>query len=216
MRHFCASPKTWFSTGAGLRAWAGLAGLLGILGCSTPDFQESAVGSAAEKAEPILIREGDMLRITFPGAPNLNTLPLMVRRDGKITLPLVGEVTAAGKTALGFQQELTNLFSSQLVMKDVNVNIESAVFTVYVTGAVLRPGKVDTIRPITALEAIMEAGGFDYSKANLKEVTVTRTTQGHVDHYKLNLKRVLDGKDSQTFYLKPADIVFVPERLTWF
>ena len=171
MRHFCAFPKTWFTTRAGLRAWAGLAGLLGVLGCSTPDFQETAVGSAAEKAEPILIREGDMLRITFPGAPNLNTLPLMVRRDGKITLPLVGEVTAVGKTALGFQKELTNLFSSQLVMKDVNVNIESSVYTVYVTGAVLRAGKVDTSRPITALEAIMEAGGFDNSRANLKEVT---------------------------------------------
>ena len=129
---------------------------------------------------------------------------------------MIGHVAAAGKTVEGLEQTLTNLYSSQLVMKEVNVTVESSIFSVYVTGAVLRPGRIDANRPVTALEAIMEAGGFDYNRSNMKEVTVTRTIQGHVQHFTLNLKRVLEGKDSETFYLKPSDIVYVPERFTWF
>jgi len=47
-------------------------------------------------------------------------------------------------------------------------------------------GKIMSDRPITALEAIMEAGGFDYTKANLKAVTVIRTENGQTEHHKLN------------------------------
>jgi protein involved in polysaccharide export with SLBB domain len=85
-----------------------------------------------------------------------------------------------------------------------------------VTGAVLRPGKVLSNHPITALEAIMEAGGFNYAKANLKSVAVIRHEQGQVKNYTLNLKLVLEGKPSTPFYLKPSDIVYVPERFAWF
>jgi protein involved in polysaccharide export with SLBB domain len=85
-----------------------------------------------------------------------------------------------------------------------------------VTGAVLRPGKIMSNRPITALEAIMEAGGVDYAKANLKAVTVTRLEGGQFKTYTLNLKLVLDGQQTKPFYLKPSDIVKVPERFSWF
>lgn len=193
-----------------------LVGMFGIFGCRTPDFQQVDLNRAPEKPEPIVLREGDVLRVAFPGAPNLNTPPQPIRRDGRIALPLIGEVVAAGKTPSELEKQLINLYSGQLVIKEVNVSMEASSFSVYVTGAVLKPGRVDSNRPITALEAIMEAGGFDYSKANLKEVTVTRTTQGHVDHYTLNLKRVLEGKDAEPFYLKPSDIVYVPERFVWF
>ena len=193
-----------------------LIGLAGIIGCTTPNYQEMSPGEVLQKPEPVLLREGDILGVTFPGAPNLNARPQQIRRDGNITLPLIGDVAAAGKTVEGLEQTLTNLYSSQLVMKEVNVTVESSIFSVYVTGAVLRPGRIDANRPVTALEAIMEAGGFDYNRSNMKEVTVTRTIQGHVQHFTLNLKRVLEGKDSETFYLKPSDIVYVPERFTWF
>jgi polysaccharide export outer membrane protein len=193
-----------------------LIGLCGIIGCTTPSYQDPSMGGATQKPEPVLLREGDVVAITFPGAPNLNGPPQQIRRDGKITLPSIGEVTAAGKTVERLQQTLITLYSGQLVMKEINVTVESSIFSVYVTGSVLKPGRIDANRPITALEAIMEAGGFDYNKSNMKEVTVTRTTKGHVEHFSLNLKRVLEGKDSGTFYLKPSDIVFVPERFTWF
>jgi len=81
---------------------------------------------------------------------------------------------------------------------------------------VLRPGKILSDRPITVLEAIMEAGGFDYSKANLKSVRIVRHEGNEVRNFKVNLKLPLEGKRSEPFYLKPSDIVFVPERFTWF
>ena len=69
---------------------------------------------------------------------------------------------------------------------------------------------------MTALEAIMEAGGFDYAKANQKEVMIIRHENGQIEHFKLNLKKVMDGQQSEPFNLKPFDIVKVPERFAWF
>jgi len=62
----------------------------------------------------------------------------------------------------------------------------------------------------------MEAGGFDYTKANLKAVRVIRHEGDRVENYTLNLKLVLEGKESKPFYLQPSDIVFVPERFSVF
>jgi polysaccharide export outer membrane protein len=188
-----------------------------IVGCQSAQFQPTPDSPGGPpKSEPLVLREGDVLRISFPGAPNLNAPPQAIRRDGRITVPLIGEVIAVGKTPAQLEAELVKLYAPQLVLKEVNVSVEASTFAVYVSGAVLRPGRVETSRPITALEAIMEAGGFDYSRANLKNVTVTRTTNGRVEHFKLNIKRVLDGKQAEPFYLKPSDIVFVPERFVWF
>ncbi len=104
----------------------------------------------------------------------------------------------------------------QLQTKEVTVTLESSAFSVYVTGSVLRPGKVVSDRPLTALEAIMEAGGCDYNKANLKAVTVLRQENGQQHHYKLNLKGMIKGEPVEPFKLKPSDIIYVPEKFTWF
>ena len=167
------------------------------------------------QARTITLRPGDVVQISFPGAPNLNATQ-QIRRDGKITLSLVGEVDAAGLTPAELEKKLVDLYSSQLVDKQVNVTVTSSSFPVFVTGAVQRPGKVLSDHPITALEAIMEAGGFDYNRANLKAVKVIRNNNGHMENFKLNLKEVLAGNESNPFYLKPSDIVYVPERFTWF
>jgi polysaccharide export outer membrane protein len=165
--------------------------------------------------EIITLREGDVLKISFPGNANLNkTQP--IRRDGMISLDLVGEVKAAGKTPKELEKDLLDLYSTQLVSKEVTVEVQSSTFPVYVSGSVLRPGKVMSDHPITALEAIMEAGGYDYTKADLKGVTIIRHEGNSTTNYIVNLKRVVDGKSSESFYLKPGDIVIVPERFSWF
>jgi polysaccharide biosynthesis/export protein len=199
-----------------LLAIAGLALILGISGCSsTPHFQ-SAWQAKTQAPEPIRLREGDVIRIGFPGAPNLNALQ-QIRRDGRITLPLgVGEVVAAGMTPSELEKHLIDLFATQLVSKEVTVAIESSSFPVFITGAVHRPGKILSDHPITALEAIMEAGGFDYARANLKSVVVIRNTEGRLQRLTVNLKRVLQGQDTTVFNLKPGDIIFVPEKFSWF
>jgi polysaccharide export outer membrane protein len=191
--------------------------LLALTGCKSPTTQfNEATEQAARRPEAIVLREGDTVRITFPGTANLDTSPQLVRRDGNIALPLIGEIKAAGMTPAELEKELINRYSSQLVSKEVKVTVVSSSYVVYVTGAVLRPGKVSSDHPISALEAIMEAGGFDYTKANLKTVTVIRHEGGQTKNYALNLKRVLKGEKGEPFYLKPSDIVYVPERFSWF
>lgn len=192
-------------------------GLAAFTGCQTKDqFKDSEARSAAPP-QAITLKEGDTLLITFPGTPNLNTPAQQIRRDGNITLPLIGEVKAAGKTTAELEKELMDRYAPQLVSKEVTVTVQSSSFVVYVTGAVLRPGKVTADHPLTALEAVMEAGGPDYAKANMKAVTVTRMEDGQFHTYTLNLNNELNGaKETGPFYLKPADILKVPERFTWF
>jgi polysaccharide biosynthesis/export protein len=163
----------------------------------------------------IVLREGDVLKITFPGAPNLNTVQ-QIRRDGKIYLSMVGDITALGLTPSDLEKEILKAYESQLVSKQVTVTLDSTQFPVFVSGAVLKPGKIQVDRPMSALEAIMEAGGFDYAKANTKAVRVIRHEAGQVKTFTLNLKPALKGEKSDPFYLRPSDILFVPEKFSMF
>jgi polysaccharide biosynthesis/export protein len=177
----------------------------------------AAVNPASETITPeaFTLLEGNVLKISFPGSPTLDTTQ-QIRRDGKISLPLVGEVKAAGLTPVELRKELMDLYAPQLSTKEITVEVQNSFFPVYVTGAVLRPGRILSDHLITALEAVMEAGGFDYTKANLKGVTVIRHEGNSTRNYIVNLKQVVDGKSSESFYLKPGDIVIVPEKFSWF
>lgn len=164
---------------------------------------------------PTILRQGDTIKVSFPGAANLDETE-QIRLDGKIALPLVGDVQAAGLTPDQLQQNLVKLYAPQISSSDVTVAIESSTFPVFVTGCVLSPGRIESNQPITALEAIMEAGGFDYSRANLRHVHVIRRENGTSQSYILDLKSVLDGDNKNDFFLQPDDIVYVPEKFSWF
>src|SRR5215471_12670306 len=92
-----------------------MAALLALTGCETPEGQFQPLGNEtnAPTSEPTLLREGDLITITFPGAPNLNTRAKIT--DGKISLPLVGEVTPVGKTVSELEKELLVKYDKQLV-----------------------------------------------------------------------------------------------------
>jgi polysaccharide export outer membrane protein len=199
-----------------VRAFAALlpATLLMLTGCQTPQSQTPPVADTGH-SESIILREGDVLKISFPSSPNLDTTQ-QIRRDGKISLSLVGEVDAAGKTPDELQAKLIELYAPQISSKEVTVTVASSSFPVFITGCVLRPGKISSDHPLTVLEAIMEAGGFDYTRANIKSVRVIRRENGVSESHKLNLQPDLKGKNSKPFYLKPSDIVYVPEKLSLF
>jgi len=190
-----------------------------LAGCQTPlepDGQAAKTNTLTAKTpELIILREGDVVKVSFPGSPTLDTSQ-QIRRDGRITLPLVGEVDAAGLTPTTLESNLVDVYAPQLSSKQVTVEVVSSSFPVYVTGMVLHPGKILSDHPISTLEAIMEAGGFDYSTADLKDVTVIRREGNVMKNYKIDLKAVLQGKKSEPFYLKPADIVYVPKRFSAF
>jgi polysaccharide export outer membrane protein len=195
--------------------------LMAITGCQEPPVINTQVDRDAEHKQPaqaveqFTLQSGDTVKISFPSAPNLDTTQ-QIRSDGRVTLPMVGEVVASGKTPIAFEKELVSQYSSQLVSKEVSVTVVSAPFAVFVSGAVQRPGKIVTDHPISALEAIMEAGGFDNSKANMTAVVVVRQVGAGTKNYTLDLKQVLEGKQVEIFYLRRSDIVHVPEKFTWF
>jgi len=166
-------------------------------------------------AEGVTIREGDVVKISFPGAPKLDTTQ-QVRADGVVTLDVLGEVKVTGKSPTELEKFLSDMFSSQLVSNEVSVAIISSTFEVYVTGAVLRPGKISTTKPITAFQAIMEAG-YDPVNSNLEKVVLIREVgRAKYTYIPLNLKLVLEGKETEPFYLKPSDTLQVPKKVTIF
>jgi polysaccharide export outer membrane protein len=153
---------------------------------------------------------GDVVRFSFPGTPELNQAQ-KVRADGKITAPLVGEFQAGGKRLGDLQEELSGRLKSQLKNTEVVVTLESSAIPVYVTGAVNRPGKIVLERPMTVLEAIMEAGGGS-NLANLKKVVVIRNAQGRHYTQTFDLSPSFKGRSASAFYLRPYDMIHIPER----
>ncbi len=135
-----------------------------------------------------------------------------VRPDGMISLPLLGDVKAAGLTPLQLQDELTEdlkkLISDPQVTVIVN-QVNSLTFNV--VGEVLKPGYYPLTRRMTVLDAIALAGGFkDFAK--VKKVYVLRTAaNGQQERLPFNYKNVIQGKNaSQNIELQPRDTLVVP------
>ena len=188
-------------------------GLL-LSGCSTPIGLHPPKDS--QPFRDVRLREGDSIRIGFPGSPTLDSVQ-QVRRDGKVTVNLGGEIVVMGKTPPEVEKEILERFGAQLAVKQVIVTLTASAYPIFVTGAVLRPGKITAERPLSALEAVMEAGGFDFAKANLKSVTILRQEEGgQLKNYILDFREILKGPNSQPFYLQPADVIYVPEKFSWF
>lgn len=111
---------------------------------------------------------------------------------------------------------MLKLYEGELIVKEVSVVVESAGMPVFVTGAVLRPGRFVMNRSVTVVEAIMEAGGADVSRANLKRVQVIRQEGGLQKTIELNVDTSFRSPTSAPFYLRPSDVVRVPERFVFF
>lgn len=152
---------------------------------------------------------GDEISVSFSGAPELNTKQ-KIQPNGKVSLPTVGDITAAGRTINSFQSTLTSLYQPHLQDPTVVVSLETAASGVYVSGEVLRPGKIPLDRPMTALEAVMESGGFT-KFANPKQVIVIRKQGGRQLRYVLNMKDTLSGMENSPFYVRPYDVIYVKQ-----
>lgn len=158
---------------------------------------------------PVSLSAGDVVKLTFPGAPDLNQSQ-KIRTDGKINLPLIGEVDAAGQTIADLQGKLSLLYKPQLQNTTVVVTLESSTIPVVISGAVKKPGKILFERPTTVLQAIMEAGGTT-EFGNLRKVQVIRLAHGQQQTQILDVKSALSGKTTRAFYVRDGDVIYVPE-----
>jgi polysaccharide export outer membrane protein len=182
---------------------------------AAPAAPAAAGAESTNTNKSIVLQPGDTLKIVFPGAPNLDTIE-GIRVDGMITLQMVGEYAAAGKTPAAVEADLKKLYAPQLVNSDVSVTVQSAAFVLYVMGAVLKPGKLISERPLTPLQAVIEAG-VDTSRSNLRSVQIIRTdSAGVTTRTRLNLYKGLHGGQLPDFTLKPYDVINVPERFNFY
>jgi len=185
--------------------------LLAAIACTSPTASAQTPADAAGQPEPIVLREGDELQISFPGAPSLNTQQ-RIRSDGRITLDLIGEISPVGLTPIQFQERLMELYATQLVSREITVRLMSRSFYVYMNGSVGTNGRLDFDRPVTLLEAVM-AAGFADGTVNLGKVRLMRIEGGKVRSSIIDLNRVMDGKGEENPALKQGDMIIVPGRI---
>ena len=183
-----------------------------LTGCQTQSGETLPLSAAGDK--PGILASGDMIKVAFTAAPELNQSQ-KIEPNGNVSLPLVGDVYAIGKTPAQLQTGLTQLYKSQLQNSEVIVTLESIVIPVVVSGEVQKPGKVLFERPATVLEAIMEAGGFT-AYADPKKVSLIRQINGQHHTQVLNLSPVLRGTTTQAMYVSPGDVIYVRPRFISF
>jgi polysaccharide biosynthesis/export protein len=180
-----------------------------LLSCSGCKTSHAPLPGQPGATTPVTLSPGDTIKLTFPATPDLNQSQ-KIRADGKVSLPLVGEVVASGKTLPDFQNELVRLYKPQLRNSDVLVTLESGIAEVVVSGAVAKPGKFQFDRPTTVFQAIMEAGGIS-PFGTLKKVRLVRTLNGQQQSQVLNLTPTLAGKTTEAYYIRDGDVIYVPQ-----
>jgi polysaccharide export outer membrane protein len=137
---------------------------------------------------------------------------VMVRADGKISLPLIDEIQAAGLTPLRLKEVLTQKFKQFVETPIVTVMVrEAKSFKVYIGGQVAKPGVYTLVEEITLLQLIPLAGGFT-EWANQRKILLIRKEGGEEKRITINYKKIISGKDlSNNVTLKPGDTIIVPD-----
>lgn len=157
-----------------------------------------------------LLHPGDVIKVAFEGDTNMNQI-VKIQLEGFISLPLAGEVKAAGKTIDELKADLMARYKDLLKVNEISVSVYSKDASITVSGAVLKPGKIPMGRAMTVLDAIMEAGGYDPNRAKLSNVRVFRVEDGKQRQYNVNLQKQM-STGSEPFYLKPYDNIHVTEK----
>jgi polysaccharide export outer membrane protein len=172
--------------------------------------EAQAVAAATPDKDNYLLGPEDALEISVWKEPDL-TKQLVVRPDGKISYPLIGEVQAAGLTIKQLQEEISKRLTKYVTDAHVTVILLKAQnYEIYVTGKVNRPGNFIVGRPINVLQAIAMAGGLT-PFASPGSIMVLRTTDGKEEVFPFNYKEVARGQFlEQNRTLLPGDVVVVP------
>jgi polysaccharide export outer membrane protein len=163
-----------------------------------------------------LIQPNDKLTIDVYKNPDLSR-QVTVQPDGLISISLVQSIQAAGLTPAQLKMELEKRLKEYLEVPTVTVIIDAIQsYRVYVTGKVQKPGVITSERPLTVLQALSLAGGFqEYAKKD--QITIVRTISPQVGRGQQDIKypfdhdKVIDGsKQAQNIFLLTGDVVNVP------
>jgi len=181
-------------------------------GTQTQDGHKSGDGSRAPHSDgSYVIGANDVLAISVWKEPDISR-SVPVRSDGKISLPLVGELQAGGQTPQQLEQEITKRLQSYISEPEVTVIVtDSKSQRMNIMGMVARPGAYLLTSSTTVLDAIAMAGGFkDFAKQ--KSIYVLRQApDGSQKRIPFNYKEVIKGKNmEQNIRLQAGDTLVVP------
>ena len=184
-----------------------LAALVACAGPTPEAFQERA---QRDSGEPYVIGSPDIVRVTVWKHPELS-VEMPVRRDGKISVPLLDDVQAAGLTPAQLKAQITERLSQSISRPNVTVAVISPDSqSVTVVGGVVNSGPVPLRRDMGVLEAVAAAGGFT-AWANKDDIVVVRWAEGGRVSYSFSYRAYLSGNKDADIFLKPGDVIVVPE-----
>ena len=170
-----------------------------------------ATEQAAFLTQPYRIRAGDMLEVKHRLATELNDMAV-VRPDGRISLPLIPSMAAAGATTDELEAALKQAYARDLRNAELSVLVRSfATQRVFVGGEVEKPGMVDLIDGQTVMQALYAAGGMKSTARSNEVVVVRRGAAEQRLAFAVNLDEVVHGTGlGQDVRLQPLDTVIVP------
>lgn len=164
---------------------------------------------AGADSDSYVIGPSDMLTVTVWKEPTLSG-NVLVRPDGMITMPLLGDVQAAGLTPLQLTDRITVKLKKYMQSPNVSVVVsEIRSKVIYLLGEVGKRGPVDMTSGMTLLDAIASAGGLtDY--ANVKKIYILRDEAGRHERIPVHYKEALKGNSTFDLILEPGDTIVVP------
>jgi polysaccharide export outer membrane protein len=181
-----------------------------LAGCMTSGGPPPAADGEGLADRPYVIGIPDVLRVTVWKYPDLSA-EAPVRSDGKISVPLVEDVQAAGLTPEALADVIAKELSQYVSRPDVTIIVVSADSQmVTVMGGVQQSGPVPIRAQTSVAEAIGAAGGFT-PWANKRDVRVIRVVDGERVTYRFNYHDYLNGKEGSDILLEPGDVIAVSE-----
>ena len=180
--------------------------ILILLGCYTA-IREASADESAYRLQP-----GDHLTISVWKEPDVTREDVPIHPDGTLSLPLVGQVGAGGKTVKELQSLLTQRLSKFIPEPALTVGIlETSGNKIYVIGKVNKPSEYIVSRPIDVMQALSMAGGMTEYASENKIRILRRNSSGEQIAIKFRYKDVADGDDlAQNIVLRAGDTVVVP------
>jgi polysaccharide export outer membrane protein len=164
---------------------------------------------SADPIETYKIVPGDVLTVDGGKNPTV-TKEVRVDEQGFINLIYLGKVEAAGKTKSEVENEVDAAYEEAGYFTDSQVSITVITLFYYMDGHVRQRGRKRYMRQMTLYQAIVDAGGFT-EYANQSKVRVLRPQpDGEVSVYVINCRRIIIGRDPDTFVVRPNDTIFVP------
>lgn len=177
-----------------------------------PANTEAAAAAAARMAAATteyLIGPEDVLDISVWKNPELSR-KVPVRPDGKVSLPLVNDIQAAGLTPSELREQLAKRLAEFVPTPEVAVIVQEVQsLKVAVVGAVKTPGRFMLKSPATVLECLALAQGLTEFAAR-DRIVVLRQNGNTTQRIPFNYRKVAEGSDQENFFVKPGDIIVVP------